>query len=155
MKRKILSAVIIGLFAANAAIAAGKPAQKSGIETANMDKAVRAQDDFYQHQNGAWLKNTEIPAERSSWGTFVQLSDTVQAGVVGADTWGTEVVPAKDPACVFCVHAHLLARHGIVNQENMDLDALAADRAWRFLYLYTPVPIVGATGSIGAPLAVR
>ena len=79
MKRKILSAVIIGLFAANAAIAAGKPAQKSGIEAANMDKAVRAQDDFYQHQNGTWLKNTEIPAERSTWGTFVQLSDTVQA----------------------------------------------------------------------------
>ncbi|KQV59057.1 M13 family metallopeptidase [Duganella sp. Root336D2] len=79
MKRKILSAVIVGLFAANAAIAAGKPAQKSGIEAANMDKAVRAQDDFYQHQNGTWLKNTEIPAERSSWGTFVQLSDTVQA----------------------------------------------------------------------------
>ena len=78
MKRKILSAVIIGLFAANAAIAAGKAPQKSGIEIANMDKAVRAQDDFYLHQNGIWMKNTEIPADRSSWGTFVQLAETVQ-----------------------------------------------------------------------------
>jgi kynurenine formamidase len=83
------------------------------------------------------------------------LSDVVQAGVVGADTWATEVVPNPDAACVFCVHQHLLTRHGIVNQENMDLDALAADKAWRFLYLYSPVPISGATGSIGAPMAVR
>jgi kynurenine formamidase len=83
------------------------------------------------------------------------LSDTVQAGVVGSDTWATEVVPNKETGCAFCVHTHLLTRHGIVNQENMDLDALAADKAWRFLYLYSPVPIVGATGSIGAPVAVR
>jgi kynurenine formamidase len=83
------------------------------------------------------------------------LSDTVQAGVVGSDTWGLEPVPAKDPACAFCVHQHLLTRHGIVNQENMDLDALAADKGWRFLYLYSPVPIVGATGSMGSPTAVR
>ncbi len=79
MKRKILSAVIIGLFATSAAIAAGNKApQKSGIETTAMDNAVRAQDDFYMHQNGTWMKNTEIPADRSSWGTFVQLSETVQ-----------------------------------------------------------------------------
>ena len=79
MKRKILSAVIVGLFATSAAIAAGNKApQKSGIETATMDNAVRAQDDFYMHQNGTWMKNTEIPADRSSWGTFVQLSETVQ-----------------------------------------------------------------------------
>jgi hypothetical protein len=43
------------------------------------------------------------------------------------------------------VHSHLLTRNAIVNQENMDLDALAADRAYRFMYVYTPVPIVGAT----------
>jgi putative endopeptidase len=79
LKRKILSAVIIGLFVTSAAIAAGNKApQKSGIETATMDPAVRAQDDFYMHQNGTWMKNTEIPADRSSWGTFVQLSETVQ-----------------------------------------------------------------------------
>jgi kynurenine formamidase len=83
------------------------------------------------------------------------LSDQVQAGVVGSDTWGLENLPAKDAGCAFCVHQHLLTRHGIVNQENMDLDALAADRAWRFLYLYSPAPIVGATGSIGSPTAVR
>lgn len=105
-----------------------------------------------------WIKdNAKFSAGEPGIGMEVArwLSDTVQAGVVGSDTWGTEVIPNKEAACAFCVHQHLLTRHGIVNQENMDLDALAADRAWRFLYLYSPVPIVGATGSIGAPLAVR
>ena len=50
-------------------------------------------------------------------------------------------------------HAH--PGFAIVNQENMDLDALAADKAYRFMYVYSPVPIAGATGSIGAPLAIR
>jgi len=64
------------------------------------------------------------------------LSDVVQAGVVGADTWATEVIPTKEPGCVFCIHTHLLTRHGIVNQENMDLDGLSADKAYRFLYVF-------------------
>jgi kynurenine formamidase len=74
---------------------------------------------------------------------------------LGADTWATEVIPNKEPGCAFCVHSHLLTRNGIVNQENIDLDALAADKAYRFMYVYSPVPIAGATGSIGAPLAIR
>jgi kynurenine formamidase len=105
-----------------------------------------------------WIKdNAKFNAGEPGIGMEVAkwISDTVQAGVVGSDTWGLENVPAKDAGCVFCVHAHLLARHGIVNQENMDLDALAADKAWRFAYLYSPVPIAGATGSIGSPVAVR
>ena len=68
---------------------------------------------------------------------------------------GTEVIPNKDAGCVFCIHAHLLTRHGIVNQENMDLDGLWQDKAYRFLYVFSPVPIAGATGSAGSPLAIR
>lgn len=83
------------------------------------------------------------------------LSDDVQAGLVGSDTWGLEAVPAKDEACVRCVQRHLLVRHGIVLQHNLELDALAADQAWRFLYLFSPWPVPGAPGSAGSPLAVR
>lgn len=105
-----------------------------------------------------WIKdNAKFNAGEPGIGMEVAkwLSDVVQAGVVGADTWATEVIPNKEPGCAFCIHSHLLTRHGIVNQENMDLDGLAADKAWRFLYVYSPVPIGGATGSIGAPLAIR
>lgn len=91
-----------------------------------------------------------IGVEVAKW-----LSDTVQAGVAGADNWPVEVVPNPDKACAFCVHSHLITRHGILLQENMDLEALAKDKVYTFLYVYSPVPVAGATGSIGAPLAIR
>ncbi|MEZ5825025.1 MAG: cyclase family protein [Geminicoccaceae bacterium] len=90
-----------------------------------------------------------VGAEVARW-----LSDDVKAGVWGGDTWATEVVPNPDPGCVFCVHQHMLARHGIVNQENMVFDGLIADGVYTFLYLYSPAPITGATGSMGAPIAI-
>ena len=48
---------------------------KSGIELANMDKQTRPQDDFYQYVNGAWLTKTEIPADKSTYGSFTMLRD--------------------------------------------------------------------------------
>ena len=74
-----------------------------------------------------------------------------EVGVTGADTWPVEAVPNPDPDCAFCVHTFLQARHGIVNQENLKLAGLADAGIYQFAYFYTPVPIVGATGSIGSP----
>ncbi len=81
------------------------------------------------------------------------LAEDVKVGVWGADTWPTEVVPNPDPGCVFCVHQFMLARHGIVNQENLNLDGLSKERVYRFMYTYSPSPIQGATGSNGSPVA--
>jgi len=78
LKRTILSAMLISLFAAGGAIAADKAALKSGIELANMDKSVRPQDDFNLYLNGHWLKTAEIPADKSSWGTGNQLVEEIQ-----------------------------------------------------------------------------
>jgi kynurenine formamidase len=74
-----------------------------------------------------------------------------RVGVTGADNWPVEVIPNPDPDCQFCVHTFLQVRHGIVNQENLKLSALAEEGVYRFAYFYTPVPIRGATGSIGSP----
>ncbi len=38
---------------------------------------------------------------------------------------------------------------------NLVVAALARDKAYTFLYVYSPAPVVGATGSMGAPLAIR
>ena len=56
---------------------AAKPANTlaAGIATEYVDSAVRAQDDFFEHVNGKWLKTTEIPADKSSWGSFAKLRD--------------------------------------------------------------------------------
>jgi predicted metalloendopeptidase len=89
MKRSIVYAVGLGLLSASlqsfaaTAPAAAKPATappasghlSSGLDPANMDTSVRAQDDFYQHVNGHWLATTEIPADKSSYGSFDMLYD--------------------------------------------------------------------------------
>mgnify|MGYP001946834938 CR=1 FL=1 len=51
---------------------------KSGIDLTAVDQNVRAQDDFFRHVNGAWLTNTEIPADKSGYGLFNILYDDTQ-----------------------------------------------------------------------------
>ncbi|THD69683.1 M13 family peptidase [Robertkochia marina] len=44
-----------------------------GINLSYMDTTVAPQDDFFTYVNGTWLKETEIPADRTSWGAFNEL----------------------------------------------------------------------------------
>jgi len=83
------------------------------------------------------------------------IAEDVKAGVTGGDTWPVDAVPNPDPGCAFCVHTYLQTRHGIVNQENMKLSELAADGIYVFAYMYSPAPVQGATGSMGAPIAIN
>ena len=46
-----------------------------GFDKTRMDAAASACTDFYQFANGTWLKNTEIPAAFSSWGSFNVLAE--------------------------------------------------------------------------------
>ena len=50
-----------------------KKSTPAGINLENMDKTVRPQDDFYNYVNGEWMKKTEIPSDRSRWGSFDEL----------------------------------------------------------------------------------
>jgi predicted metalloendopeptidase len=50
----------------------------SGVILANFDRGVRPQDDFYRYVNGTWLEKTKIPPDRSNYGTFQVLQDSVQ-----------------------------------------------------------------------------
>jgi len=52
-----------------------------GIEIANMDKSVKPGDDFFKYVNGTWLKNTEIPDDKSNFGSFNILGDRSEAQV--------------------------------------------------------------------------
>ena len=45
------------------------------IDHASMDMSVSPGDDFYHYANGTWLKNTEIPADRASYGVFDILGE--------------------------------------------------------------------------------
>jgi putative endopeptidase len=46
-----------------------------------MDLAVRPQDDLFGHVNGRWLATAEIPADKGSWGPFLELADTAEQQV--------------------------------------------------------------------------
>ena len=78
-----------------------------------------------------------------------------KASMVGGDQSQTEVGPNPDPGLAFPVHQELIMKHGIFNIENLALDELARDRAWEFLFVFTPVRFKGATGSPGRPIAIR
>ena len=53
----------------------------SGIDTAGFDKSVRIQDDFYNHVNGTWLKNTEIPSDKSNYSMFSKIADQAELDI--------------------------------------------------------------------------
>ena len=74
--------------------------------------------------------------------------------MVGSDTWATEVVPNPNQDLVFVVHNELITKHGIYNHENLNFDDLIKDRAYEFVYIFNPMPIKGATGSAGSPIAI-
>ncbi|MDN5768939.1 MAG: peptidase M13 [Humibacillus sp.] len=56
-------------------------APKSGINLANIDRATRPQDDLFRFVNGTWLDSTEIPGDRSRYGTFDVLREQSTARV--------------------------------------------------------------------------
>lgn len=74
--------------------------------------------------------------------------------LTGADTWSVEVMPNPDKAVTNPLHSELLTRNGIFNHENLTFDALLTDRKYQFVYVFVPVPIKGATGSPGSPIAI-
>jgi putative endopeptidase len=41
-----------------------------GVDLAARDPNVKPGDDFFRYANGAWAANTQIPADRTRWGTF-------------------------------------------------------------------------------------
>jgi len=53
----------------------------SGIDQANLDTSVRPQDDLYQYVNGKWLERTEIPADRSNYGAFTELTEEAEKNI--------------------------------------------------------------------------
>jgi len=84
-----------------------------------------------------------------------QMLADAEVVVVGADTWGVEVMPNPDSSLSAPVHQLLLARNGIYLHENLITADLARDGVYEFMYVFAPLRLKGATGSPGNPLAIR
>jgi putative endopeptidase len=71
----------------------------SGIDKTQFDPSVRAQDDFYRHVDGTWLKNNPVPAEKSNYGAFTKLADDAEAQlkqIIEAAAAKTDKQPGSD-----------------------------------------------------------
>jgi len=53
----------------------------SGIDLDAMDTSVKPGDDFFAYVNGTWVAETEMPADKSRYGTFDKLRDESQEAV--------------------------------------------------------------------------
>ncbi|WP_010164247.1 M13 family metallopeptidase [Sphingomonas sp. PAMC 26617] len=62
------------------AAAKGKPQFGSfGFDEAGMDRSVAPGDNFYTFANGTWARMTQIPADKSNYGSFNLLADLSEA----------------------------------------------------------------------------
>ncbi|NRD26427.1 M13 family metallopeptidase [Frigoribacterium sp. VKM Ac-2836] len=56
-------------------------ALSSGIQTDELDPAVRPQDDLFRHVNGTWIDRTEIPEDKARYGSFYLLAEEAEKAV--------------------------------------------------------------------------
>jgi len=61
--------------AAALSLVASLPLLAQGIDVSAIDRSVAPGDDFFRYANGAWLKRTEIPPDRSYWGASGVLAE--------------------------------------------------------------------------------
>jgi putative endopeptidase len=73
--RWILGAAILCSSAAWAATPASRPV---GLDLAGIDHSVKPGDNFFRYANGQWLKTAQIPADRSSTGTFLKVFEQAE-----------------------------------------------------------------------------
>ena len=53
----------------------------SGIERQHISQTMSPGKDFYEYVNEGWLKSTQIPADRSNYGSFSALEDDTKAAI--------------------------------------------------------------------------
>ena len=78
MRSFLWPAIMAGLLLLASAVPSGVALAQTagyGIDVANMELAVSPREDFYRFANGGWLERTEIPDDKSSYGTFTELYD--------------------------------------------------------------------------------
>ena len=86
--KKIILKGSFGLFFISTMLFSCKSSQEAaktqpvGINLSFMDKTTNPADDFNRYVNGTWLDKTEIPADRTRWGSFDELRKNTDADVM-------------------------------------------------------------------------
>lgn len=65
-----------------------------GLSAAAMDRSVHPGDDFYAYANGSWQRDTEIPADRSTFGAFSIAAEAAEKQLTEVVEGATADAPA-------------------------------------------------------------
>ena len=123
--------------AAEAPAAAPAPATPAiGIDLAGIDKTVKPGDDFEAYANGAWAAKAEIPADRSSIGSFLiafekaeqRQKELVQGLATGKPAAGSDEARIADFYNAFMDEAGIEAKGLAPLQPELDAIGAIADK---------------------------
>jgi putative endopeptidase len=76
--RSLCAALVASLVLISAAASARTPGRAGGVDAAGMDRSVPPDESFFRYANGGWLKRTQIPADRSGYGTGRIVADRTE-----------------------------------------------------------------------------
>ncbi len=134
----------------------GKPTIGTwGFDTAGMDTSVKPGDDFFDYVGGTWIKNTEIPADKTNYGSFTILRDkaeadvqaTVEENAKAQHEAGSVGQKVADYYNAF-LNTDLIEQKGL-EPAKADLDAIAAAATHEDL-----AKIMATPGMPGGPVAI-
>jgi kynurenine formamidase len=95
------------------------------------------------------LDQAGLSLEAAQW-----LVESQKAMLLGADNFGVENFPSKDPVNFVPVHTYLQAEQGVSLVEALWLEDLSKDQVYEFLFIATPLKMKGATASPIRPIAI-
>jgi len=97
-----------------------------GVALENMDLTVKPGDNFFKYVNGTWLRDTEIPADKSNYGGFSILTDLSDERVkaIIEDTSKSNSTPGSEEQKIGDFYAAFMDASAI---QNAGLDGVRAD----------------------------
>jgi len=125
-------------------------AQRAGVAVARGD-IVLIRTGWAEHQGRASSVSFDgepgLDVDAALW-----LAER-EIAALGADNFAVEVIPFA-PGTVFPVHQRLIRDFAIPLMEGLLLHALATTGCREFLFIASPLPVVGGTGSPINPIAI-
>ena len=82
-----------------------------GINKAYMDTSVEPGEDFFRYVNGKWVDNTEIPADRTTWGSFNELrqrTDSISLAILEKASKNNNLDPNSDQAKAVIIYESIM-----------------------------------------------
>lgn len=101
----------------------------SGINLANLEPSISPKHDFYAHVNGGWIKNTTIPGDMATWGTFIELREqsTAQLHAIVEELAKKQLDPNSAEYKVAALYADYMNQAAIEQQGIQPLKPVLAD----------------------------